>query len=421
MDTQEQSQRDEIQQLRQELEAERTAFEAERSAWLNRREEIERLLAQRAERLAPELLDVEKQHTAQVGSAEQQHKSAAADATADSVDSTNCPAGNNASPLASDGAGEVTISTSASTDPTSADYDPIAALERLRQLAQSEIDESEEETATAELSPPGTPRSPELSSDQSSEQDSSEEPSSKPAHSEEDSIDDYMAQLLQRLRGQGPSAGLEPSSPVLIHEQPELTQPTDQDSQSHMGASGDPDRDESAESAERNMPPRRVQRAQPPDLASNLSAMREVANTSARAAIEHSSRRQWSRTAIGKLVLAVIMLFFAVLVLLSGLSFLNVMVFVVALGAALFWGLQGSFMMKSLVQKLTGGRVSDAPKEGSDDADTNRGTREKAKRSLCIRARKIRNLLGSRKAKKPRADIAAGHQGEAVAENDDGS
>jgi len=107
--------------------------------------------------------------------------------------------------------------------------------------------------------------------------------------------------------------------------------------------------------------------------------------------------------------------------LMSGLSLLNVLVFVVALGAALFWGLQGSLMMKGLVRKLTSGDESDESKETSDDSDTNRGRIEKTKESLRVGTSKIRNLLGSRKAKKSRANNVAGHQGEEVAESGDGS
>jgi hypothetical protein len=109
---------------------------------------------------------------------------------------------------------------------------------------------------------------------------------------EEESIESYMERLMKRVRGDAPVAGrLQPvAAPV------ELPQPATPES-----ATPEPVQEAAAQPAEEpvgDFSPRRTA----PELATNMSAMRELANTAARTAIDRHVRQHTGKQAAGKLL-----------------------------------------------------------------------------------------------------------------------
>jgi hypothetical protein len=111
---------------------------------------------------------------------------------------------------------------------------------------------------------------------------------------DEESIDNYMAQLLKRVRGVG-AANEGPASQA----PPPVSRPAQPVSaQSSLSA-------ESAQNVQ-EIPTKLVRRTPAPELSSDLAAMRELANLSARAAIDKHAYRNWGRAAFGKLTIALL-------------------------------------------------------------------------------------------------------------------
>ncbi|HEX5442324.1 MAG TPA: hypothetical protein VFW87_00785, partial [Pirellulales bacterium] len=155
----------------------------------------------------------------------------------------------------------------------------------------------------------------------------------KPAEEDEDSIDAYMARLMQRLGAKTPSP---PSRPH--HE----AQP------SPRAAPAVVDQPEPEESpaapvvAKLSDPSEMGRRALPPERAADLSAMRELANLNARSAIDKHERRTMRDTGLNK---AAVTLVGMVTALVEGALWLHgsPTAFYLMLGGgvvALFWGWQ---------------------------------------------------------------------------------
>ena len=111
-----------------------------------------------------------------------------------------------------------------------------------------------------------------------------------------ESIDDYMAQLLKRVRGVG-SAYQGPASQA--PERPARA------AQSVADSSSQPTSSPPIPVVE-EVPAKLARRAPAPELSSDLAAMRELANLSARAAIDKHAYRNWGRAAFGKLTIALL-------------------------------------------------------------------------------------------------------------------
>jgi len=124
----------------------------------------------------------------------------------------------------------------------------------------------------------------------------------RPADEEEDeSIDDYMARLLDRVRtgtdGSGGPKAYVPSVPAASgssQSAPAASEATDSPPQAPAAKTG----------PKGDLSPRAVA----PERSVNLSAMRHLANLSARAAIDHHARRRLLGRAADKLVVAVVAL-----------------------------------------------------------------------------------------------------------------
>jgi hypothetical protein len=118
---------------------------------------------------------------------------------------------------------------------------------------------------------------------------------------EEESVDQYMARLLQRMRGLSASEPAIASSP----------EPPDGDSQPDLGGAGqaaeaagpEPASEDVEEGSARSAAA--ASRAVAAERTMDLSALREVANLSARHALHRHERRQVTRTALGQFALGV--------------------------------------------------------------------------------------------------------------------
>lgn len=176
---------------------------------------------------------------------------------------------------------------------------------------------------------------------------------------DEESIDNYMAQLLKRVRGVG-SAQQGPASQA--PEMPSRATPNG------PASSSAPPSSEQTSSVE-EVPATLVRRAHAPELSSDLAAMRELANLSARAAIDQHAYRNWGRAAFGKLSIALLAVgagagavCFAP-ALDSMLMYAGLLSFVVAL----FWLLQGGILMSHVIKAS---RRNDQCAETPSDDDT---------------------------------------------------
>jgi hypothetical protein len=145
---------------------------------------------------------------------------------------------------------------------------------------------------------------------------SSTQSAAQPAEEEEESIEDYMARLLKRVRGEEPSpsplGGVQqvyspPPSPAITPKPQERPKEVKQ-------------APESTNTAESSEPQAYVRRTQAPESTSNMKKMRELANESARTAIDQSTRKRGARV-FGKLVLAALAAAIGVVLLLLGTTY----------------------------------------------------------------------------------------------------
>ena len=112
----------------------------------------------------------------------------------------------------------------------------------------------------------------------------------------EGSIDDYMSMLMERLRRESRVARAQPAPAPVRESQPPLEPPLEP-------PPGDEPRDEVV-ATERAQPAEVKPRATPAERTVDFSAMRELANLNARAAIDTHVRRQLEQRGIGKVATA---------------------------------------------------------------------------------------------------------------------
>jgi hypothetical protein len=120
----------------------------------------------------------------------------------------------------------------------------------------------------------------------------------KTHEAEEESIDDYMTRLLKRVQniGQRQRPAAANASP------PTAAQASASPKDAGDGATAPP----SEGSAVQEVLAKLSRRAAAPELSSDIAAMRELANLSARAAIDKYAYRNWGRAAIGKFTIALL-------------------------------------------------------------------------------------------------------------------
>jgi len=186
---------------------------------------------------------------------------------------------------------------------------------------------------------------------------------------DEPTIDQYMAELLARLRG-GPSTDA-PPKPV--------GQPTQRSKATKVAPVTPSPAAAPSHQQPADTPQRRPKRSLPPELTSDLATMRELANSSARTAVKLSTRRRWTEAAVGKLVVG------GVAVLCSGLLIAwspavqshYTLAAAVSLAVAVFWILQGGILLRNVQiakqHEQAAGRSGAEPTNAADSADGGAG------------------------------------------------
>ena len=214
-------------------------------------------------------------------------------------------------------------------------------MERLR--AMTDWEEDEEESGQSEFRP-ATPFPAEPASKPMGHSRSSSSHSHTGDGEDEESIEDYMAKMMMRIRGVQGSATqasqAPPPAPVKKEKSSAEMKPSESAEQIEM----------EAKSKEPQKPFEMAPRKAPVELTSNLAAMRELANVSAREAIDLSVRNRWSQAAFGKLSVA------GVALLAAGILFywtrdpmtVSFLGGGVASLIAVFWALQGAVILKGV-------------------------------------------------------------------------
>ncbi len=178
--------------------------------------------------------------------------------------------------------------------------------------------------------------------------DSSGEDPPVAGNDQEESVDDYMARLLNRIRG---ISGPDDVPPRTKFEQ--RPTPASQPKVSTAAV----DKKEPANAAETPSPIPEVSlqlvaRTAPPELAVNLRAMRELANMTARGAIDKHAQGRWSKAAVGNTVLGIVSLACGAWLMLRAtpLGSLAHAAGLVALVAGGFWVFQGASLFRNIRQ-----------------------------------------------------------------------
>jgi hypothetical protein len=172
-----------------------------------------------------------------------------------------------------------------------------------------------------------------------------------PEGGEEESIEDYMKRLMARMRGGSLEEESKPSPPPTAVSAPPAPQPSDSMPSAKIALPGSATERASSRTTGAFNPEEYVPKALAPEKARNMAAMRELANTSARSAIQVSARRRYG-TAIA-LRLAISLTGFGVGVALVMINGLNVNIGLIATVAsflvALIWGFDAFTTLKPLL------------------------------------------------------------------------
>lgn len=160
-----------------------------------------------------------------------------------------------------------------------------------------------------------------------------------PAAEEDDSIEAYMQRLLKRVSGDNAPSTWKPAA-----DSSSTSTPVDAASDENEAASASGAEEQPVEEPFdfQTYVPRAA-----PELTANLAAMRELANSSARTAIDTSSKRKQARRATSKLVLAVSAIGTAVALGWLSMRTHSLLSYYAALSAglaALLWGLHAGYL-----------------------------------------------------------------------------
>lgn len=220
-------------------------------------------------------------------------------------------------------------------------------MERLRAMVQSDDeDDSEEPTSHQRPSAPARPAfepAIPLQSNTSKPELGSRHPmggSSADGDEEEESIEDYMAKLMGRVRGDSPPIAPKPYQRPTVPKPEPVYEPEAED----------PSHEETKAASTPASPFEMPQRQMPTELTSNLAAMRELANFSARDAIDTSVRNRWGQAAIGKFSVAAVAFATAgiLLFLTRNAHSIQYVGAGIAMLIAIFWSLQGAIMLRNV-------------------------------------------------------------------------
>ena len=321
----------EIEKQRTELEAERQALQAEGEEWEKFRRKCKEELTRQTEEFERLREQVEQERRALEEERRNTERGDHAGAASDS------PAPDS-QPSASD-----------------AQNDPVARLAELRHIAQAE---SAGESISP--SPEATLSEPKLSSQPSPEERA---PDATPmslssADVEEESVEDYMAKLLQRAGGSAnPETVRSVSKPSVRPAEPNKPEVP-------LGLQGSIEPE--------NSEPFEMKRRLPPEMSSDLTAMRELANQSARSAIDKHTRTRWVRAAVGKITVTLTAMLVGSYLMISSphqhrIIFLGA---AVAAVVTLFWGLQSAIVLANIFKASRHAKKDQASRDSSQSSET---------------------------------------------------
>ena len=166
------------------------------------------------------------------------------------------------------------------------------------------------------------------------------QPKADASPADDESIDDYMAKLLSRVRGH--------SSEGSQWKAASSAQPVRNNNSALQAVETGPPPKVTPPAAAKPELVERVRRELPPELTSNLAAMRELANSQARGAIGKHVHQRWIKAAIGKASVALVGLIAGILLILWSESNNSASFFggIAGLLISVFWGLQSAILTK---------------------------------------------------------------------------
>ncbi|MBN1394454.1 MAG: hypothetical protein JW959_05485 [Pirellulales bacterium] len=302
-----------LQTQRAELEAERNSLEEQRNQWQNERKEEHRELEEQRVRLIAETAELERQRDALADERSQGKNEQQRQPSAESQEPEfHAPE----------------------------DNPPVDLEAVFRRLGVGAVPPAAE--------PESTPPAPEGSATSSPADDSREKPRASLGvnEREEESIDDYMSRLMERVRG---AAG---GSPITAFTPPPPAPATDASVKPIEPAQA------AAPAAQRREPVQVAPRAKAPEKHLNLSAMRELANLSAQTALSRYARRvlissMYSKLLIALVALAVAFCQFWMWKTMTGLQ-ITFYSALIALLVAIYWGLQYALLSGRLAINKSG-------------------------------------------------------------------
>lgn len=176
--------------------------------------------------------------------------------------------------------------------------------------------------------------------------------STPPAEStEEESIEDYMKRLMARMRGGSVEEEAKPSAPApVIAPAPSVSADSMSASKLALPSSAATERAPISTTGPFD-PEEYVPKALAPEKTRNMAAMRELANTSARSAIQVSARRRYGTAIALKLAIALIGVGVGVtLVMINGLNVnIGLIATIASFLVALIWGFDAFSTLKPLL------------------------------------------------------------------------
>lgn len=332
----------ELAERRQQAGDEQAAFEAQRLAWESQRGEQQARIAEEQQRLIDEAERLE--HARRALESERNDWDRERTEVAEAAEAVARIEIGPSEPAATKPAPHRSTEDHPANEQDDEVFARLRALSLLRDSQPAAGLDSDEEPAEAAAAPtrrdpPASAASSRAEVEEAAEEDADDLPPparapAAPADDEgEESIQDYMNRLLQRVRGDAPLSQNKPAS------QAPLRSPT-----TYRPA---PAPQVVAAPAPPVAPPRK---SHAPERSSDLLAMRELANLSAQTALDSYAHRRWASAAVGKVIVSVFALVacLTLMAALPGWSTLKIVSGGAALVIAVFWGLQAGILAQQV-------------------------------------------------------------------------
>ncbi|MFO0897836.1 MAG: hypothetical protein U0836_10480 [Pirellulales bacterium] len=330
----------EFEERRQQAGDEQAAFEAQRLAWETQRSEQQARLTEEQQRLSDEAERLEHaRRTLELERADLERERADQAEAARSA-ARQEPANDQPTAARDDhesGAENQEDDVFARLRALSLLKDRDAETEAEQDAPRTSADHDEADEDEREESPPAWPS---VVDDAAEEEEAPQAPSAvDSSHADEDheeSIQDYMNRLLQRVRGEAP-----------VQHKPAAKTPTHSPT-TYRPAPVQPV--QAPVAAEPRPVPATPRKSAAPERSSDLLAMRELANLSAQTALDAYAHRRWASAAVGKVIVSVFALVacLTLMAALPGWSTLKIISGGAALVIAVFWGLQAGILAQQV-------------------------------------------------------------------------